>query len=88
MKPPAKVFVHERAVVETKEIGAGTSVWAFAHLLAGARVGSDCNICDHVFVEGNVSIGDRVTVKNGVLIFDKVTIEDEEIKGLVPTAGS
>jgi UDP-2-acetamido-3-amino-2,3-dideoxy-glucuronate N-acetyltransferase len=55
VKVPAEVFVHERALVETNEIGVGTRVWAFAHLLAGARVGDHCNICDHVFVEGDVS---------------------------------
>ncbi len=81
MKELAKAFVHDRALVETDEVGAGTRVWAFAHLLAGSRIGRDCNICDHVFVEGDVSIGDRVTVKNGVMIFDGVTIEDEVFIG-------
>jgi acetyltransferase-like isoleucine patch superfamily enzyme len=42
--------------------------------MEGATIGSDCNLCDHVFVEGGARIGDRVTVKNGVMIWDGVTI--------------
>ena len=41
-------------------IGAGTRIWAFAHVLAGARIGVDCNIGDHAFVEGGATLGDRV----------------------------
>jgi UDP-2-acetamido-3-amino-2,3-dideoxy-glucuronate N-acetyltransferase len=62
----ADYFVHEQGLCETEAIGAGTRIWAFAHVLEGARVGSDCNICDGVFVEGGAVIGDRVTVKCGV----------------------
>jgi acetyltransferase-like isoleucine patch superfamily enzyme len=62
-------------------VGAGTRIWAFAHVLPGAQIGRDCNVCDHVFIEGDVSLGNDVTVKNGVLIFDKVTIEDEVFIG-------
>ena len=60
------MFVHERAIVETDDIGSGTRIWAFAHVMPGARIGADCNICDHTFVEGDVIIGDRVTIKAGV----------------------
>ena len=56
------VFVHPRGLCESEEIGQGTRVWAFAHVLAGARIGRDCNICDGAFVENGASIGDRVTV--------------------------
>jgi acetyltransferase-like isoleucine patch superfamily enzyme len=81
MRPPAGVFVHEHALLETDDVGAGTRIWAFAHVLGGARIGRDCNVCDHVFIEDDVSIGNDVTVKNGVLIFDRVTIEDEVFIG-------
>ncbi|MGH2832298.1 MAG: WxcM-like domain-containing protein, partial [Solirubrobacteraceae bacterium] len=47
-------FVHERGICESQDVGAGTRVWAFAHVLAGARVGADCNICDGVFIEDQV----------------------------------
>ncbi len=64
------VFVHERALCESDDIGARTRVWAFAHVMKGARVGADCNIGDHAFIEGGAVIGDRVTVKNSVLVWD------------------
>src|SRR6188508_908677 len=66
------VFVHPHGLCESNEIGYGTRVWAFAHVLAGARIGRDCNICDGAFVENGASIGDRVTVKNQVMIFEGV----------------
>ena len=75
------VFVHERALCETDDIGAGTRVWAFAHVMAGARVGTDCNICGHAFIESGAVLGDRVTVKNGVLVFDKVVVGDDVFLG-------
>jgi acetyltransferase-like isoleucine patch superfamily enzyme len=75
------IHIHPHALVEADEIGAGTRVWAFAHLLPGAVVGSDCNICDHAFVEGGARVGDRVTVKNAVLIWTGVTVEDDVFLG-------
>jgi acetyltransferase-like isoleucine patch superfamily enzyme len=66
---------------ESDEVGARTRIWAFAQVMQGARVGSDCNICGHSFVEGGAVLGDRVTVKNGVQVWDKVTVEDEVFLG-------
>ena len=77
----AGVFVHPHGLCETDQIGAGTRIWAFAHVLANAKVGKDCNICDHAYVEGGVTIGDGVTVKNGVMLFDGVTIENNVFLG-------
>jgi UDP-2-acetamido-3-amino-2,3-dideoxy-glucuronate N-acetyltransferase len=75
-------FIHPRALVETgATIGDGSRVWAFAHILPGARIGKDCNICDGVFVENDVSIGDRVTVKCGVQLWDGVRLEDDVFVG-------
>ena len=65
----AGVFVHPAGLCESDDVGAGTRVWAFAHVLPGARVGRDCNICDGAFVENGAVLGDRVTVKNGTLVF-------------------
>ena len=76
-----EVFIHPKALVETDAVGEGTRVWAFAHILKGARVGKGCNICDHCFVEGNVVLGDRVTLKNGVALWDGVTIDDDAFIG-------
>ena len=75
-----RVFVHPEGC-ESDDVGAGTRVWAWAHVLPGAVVGADCNICDHAFVEGGARIGDRVTVKNAVLVFDGVTAEDDVFLG-------
>lgn len=75
------VFVHPAGLCESDDVGAGTRVWAFAHVLPGARIGRDCNICDCAFVEGGAVLGDRVTVKNGTLVFAGVTCEDEVFLG-------
>jgi acetyltransferase-like isoleucine patch superfamily enzyme len=70
--------IHDKALVEPGAvIGAGTRVWAFVHILPGARIGADCNICDQVFIENDVVIGDRVTIKCGVQVWDGVTIEND-----------
>jgi len=72
---------HPTAIVETENIGADTQVWAFVHILPGAQIGADCNLCDHVFVEDDVKVGDRVTVKSGVQLWDGVRIEDDVFIG-------
>ena len=74
-------FKHPNAIVESPHIGDKTRVWAFAHILPGARVGEDCNICDHVFIENDVVLGNRVTVKCGVQLWDGVTLEDDVFIG-------
>ncbi|QGW80719.1 WxcM-like domain-containing protein [Variovorax paradoxus] len=74
-------FAHPNALCESTQIGSGTRVWAFAHVLPNARIGSDCNICDNVFVENDVVVGDRVTVKCGVQLWDGVVIEDDVFIG-------
>lgn len=74
-------FCHQNALVESTDIGEGTRIWAFAHVLKGARLGRDCNICDHVFIENKVSLGDRVTVKSGVQLWDGIHAEDDVFIG-------
>ena len=63
---PEPPFIHEHALVESDSIGAGTRIWAFAHVMPGAVIGDDGNICDHIYVEDDVVVGDRVTIKSGV----------------------
>jgi UDP-2-acetamido-3-amino-2,3-dideoxy-glucuronate N-acetyltransferase len=75
------VFVHPSALCESDDVGPRTRIWAFAHVLAGARVGADCNVGDHAFVEGGAVVGDAVTIKNGVLLWSGVTVEDEVFLG-------
>jgi len=75
-------FVHKNGLVDLgAQIGARTRIWAFVHILPGAQVGVDCNICDHVFIENDVVIGNRVTIKSGVQLWDGVRIEDDVFIG-------
>jgi len=81
MPPPAGIFVHRLALCESDEIGAGTQIWAFAHVMKGAVIGRDCNIGDHAFIETGARIGDRVTVKNQAMVWDGIEIGDDVFVG-------
>lgn len=75
-------YIHPAAIVEDgSKIGEKTRVWAFAHILPGAKIGCDCNICDHVFIENDVVVGDRVTIKSGVQLWDGVELESDVFVG-------
>jgi len=77
-----KVMIHTHALVEVgAEIGGGTRIWAFSHILPGAKIGKDCNICDHTFIENDVVLGDRNTVKSGVYLWDGVISEADVFIG-------
>ncbi len=76
-----EVFVHPSALVETSEIGSGTRIWAFAHVMEGAVVGRECKIGDHAFIESGAVLGDRVTVKNGCMIWHGVSVGDDVFVG-------
>ena len=67
-----KFYHHANAIVESDKIGENTKIWAFVHILSGAQIGKECNVCDHVFIEGDVIVGDRVTIKSGVQLWDGV----------------
>src|SRR5688500_7686002 len=77
----APAHVHKAALCESDDVGDGTRVWAFAHVMAGARIGRNCNIGDHAFVESGVVLGDNVTVKNGVAIWEGVTAGNDVFIG-------
>lgn len=74
-------FIHPQAICESDAIGPRTRIWAFAHILPGARIGADCNICDGVFIEGGATVGDRVTVKSGVQVWAGVHLSDDVFVG-------
>jgi UDP-2-acetamido-3-amino-2,3-dideoxy-glucuronate N-acetyltransferase len=74
-------YVHPAGICESGTVGCGTTIWAFAHVLPGAVIGEDCNICDHVFVENDVRIGDRTTVKCGVQLWDGVLVGSDVFIG-------
>ena len=74
-------FIHSHALCESEKIGERTRIWAFVHVLPGAVIGADCNVCDGVFIENDVVIGDRVTIKCGVQIWDGITLESDVFIG-------
>ena len=77
-----EAYIHPYALVEEGvKLGNDTRVWAFVHILPGAVIGTQCNICDHVFIESDVIIGDRVTIKCGVQIWDGLRIENDVFIG-------
>ena len=73
--------IHPLSDVQSKDIGAGTSIWQYVVVLPGAKIGTDCNICSHCFIENDVVIGDRVTIKNGVQVWDGLRIGDDVMIG-------
>ena len=75
-------FVHATAIVdEGAELGAGTKVWHFCHVSAGAVLGAGCVLGQNVFVAAKVRVGDRVRVQNNVSIYEGVTLEDDVFCG-------
>ena len=71
-----EVVQHPSAIVESRSIGPGTSIEAFSQILCGARLGSNCRIGGHTFIESDVVVGDGVTLERGVQLFNGVTLED------------
>jgi acetyltransferase-like isoleucine patch superfamily enzyme len=74
-------FVAKYTICDSINIGDGTKIWSFTHILKGAKIGSLCNIGENVFIENYVLIGDKVTIKNGVQIWDGIHIEDDVFIG-------
>lgn len=73
--------VHPQALVECETIGKGSRVWAFAHVMEGASLGTDCNVGDHAFLETGSYVGNNVTIKNHVCIWEGIVIEDDVFLG-------
>jgi UDP-2-acetamido-3-amino-2,3-dideoxy-glucuronate N-acetyltransferase len=73
----SELFIHPSAYVDTgAEIGPGTRVWHFSHVMAGARIGRDCTLGQNVFVAGNARLGNHVKIQNNVSVYDGVELED------------
>jgi UDP-2-acetamido-3-amino-2,3-dideoxy-glucuronate N-acetyltransferase len=77
----AESYHHPLALVESDQVGEGTYVWAFAHVMPGARVGRNCNLAEHAFIETGAGVGDNVTIKNNVCLWRGVTLEDDVFVG-------
>ena len=70
-------FVHESSYVDERvEIGRGTKVWHFSHILSDTVIGKNCSLGQHVVVGPNVTVGNDVKIQNNVSVFDGVTLED------------
>ena len=76
-----KKFIHPSSLVASKNIGDGTKIWAFCNILPNAKIGKNCNICDHTFIENDVFVGNNVTIKCGVQLWDGLYVEDDVFIG-------
>jgi UDP-2-acetamido-3-amino-2,3-dideoxy-glucuronate N-acetyltransferase len=78
----SEVFVHESAYVDAgAQLGAGTKVWHFCHVMPGAVIGRDCNLGQNVVVMNKVRVGDRVKIQNNVSLYEGVILEDDVFCG-------
>ena len=70
-------FVHSSSFVDDgAQIGEGTKIWHYSHVMGKAKIGSNCNLGQNVFVANNVIIGDRCKIQNNVSIYEGVELED------------
>ena len=74
-------FIHPLSDVQSTDIGDGTRIWQFAVILKGAKIGRDCNICAHTFIENDVVMGNNVCLKCGVYLWDGVRIGNNVFVG-------
>ena len=75
-------FAHESAYVdEGAEIGAGTKIWHFSHVMKGAQIGEKCVIGQNVNVDGGVHIGNNVKIQNNVSVYTGLVVEDDVFLG-------
>lgn len=75
-------FKHESSCVdEGAEVGDGTKIWHFCHVMSGARIGKNCSLGQNVSVGGKAVIGDGVKIQNNVSVYDGVVVEDDVFLG-------
>lgn len=75
-------FIHESTYIdEGAEIGAGTKIWHFCHVMPRARIGEGCNIGQNVLISSDVVIGNRVKIQNNVSVYTGVIVEDDAFLG-------
>jgi UDP-2-acetamido-3-amino-2,3-dideoxy-glucuronate N-acetyltransferase len=79
---PDNTFIHPSSIIEDgAQIGAGTRIWHFCHLMPGAVLGEDCIVGQNVFIDNNTQIGNGVKIQNNVSIYTGVVLEDEVFVG-------
>ena len=75
-------FAHETAVIDDgADIGEGTKIWHFSHIMSNCKIGKGCNFGQNVVVSPNVILGDNVKVQNNVSIYTGVQCEDDVFLG-------
>jgi len=74
-------MIHPLSDVQSKDIGQNTRIWQFVVVLPKAKIGDNCNICSHCFIENDVVIGNNVTIKCGVQIWNGIILEDDVFVG-------
>ncbi|HLV27381.1 MAG TPA: acyltransferase [Gemmatimonadales bacterium] len=75
-------FIHESSYVDDgAEVGEGTRIWHFCHVMPGARIGNSCSLGQNVVVMGGVRIGNNVKIQNNVSIYEGVELEDDVFCG-------
>ena len=77
-----KPFIHKSAIVdEGAEIGSGTKIWHFCHVMSSAKIGANCSLGQNVFVGNKVTLGNNVKVQNNVSLYEGVICEDDVFLG-------
>ena len=75
-------FAHETALIDPgAQIGAGSKIWHFSHIMPGAIIGENCNLGQNVFVANGVVLGNNVKVQNNVSLYEGVRCEDDVFLG-------
>lgn len=75
-------FKHDTAVVETgAQIGTGTAIWHFTHIMPHCVIGNNCILGQNVFIDNNVHIGNNVKIQNNVSVYNSVTLEEDVFIG-------
>jgi len=74
-------MIHKLSDVQSRYIGTNTNIWQYVVILPNARIGNNCNICSHCFLENDVIVGNNVTIKNGVQLWDGLVVEDDVFIG-------
>jgi len=78
----AKYFADPTAVIDSGcEIGLGSKIWHFSHVMSGSRIGRNCNLGQNVVISPDVKIGDRVKIQNNVSVYTGVELEDDVFCG-------
>lgn len=82
MSESKQYFAHESAYVDQPcEIGEGTKIWHFSHVMKNAKIGANCNIGQNVNIDGSVVVGNNVKIQNNVSLYTGVIVEDDVFLG-------